>query len=70
MLDKIRKFVRQEPVRVAVHGLVITTVAAAVASGKIDAQQGDLLTVALLWVLFGAGAEAARSQVRPTVKDE
>mgnify|MGYP001608596038 FL=1 len=68
MLEKIREFVKREPVRVVVHGLVLSTIAGLVASGKVDAEVGDLLVAGLLYVLFGAGAEVARSQVTPVSK--
>jgi len=69
MLDNVIAFIRREPVRVAVHSLLLALVAAAVASGKITDSAGDIITAAAVYVLFGAGAEVARAQVTPTVKE-
>lgn len=65
---KLPAFVRTEPVRVAVHSLLLSSVAAAVASGKLTDSAGDIVVAAVVYVLFGAGAEFARAQVVPTVK--
>lgn len=69
MWDKFVALVRREPVRAVVWPLVGAAVAGLVASGKITDSFGDILVAAVAAVLFGAGAEAARSQVKPVVKE-
>lgn len=69
MFDKVVAFVRREPVRAVVWPLIVAGIGALVASGKVTDSFGDILSAAVAAVLFGAGAEVARSQVKPVVKE-